>query len=269
MIQQDARNNEHYGSIDGVNGTVITETRTITNTLSSNGATVAIDLNGKTCACFDVRTAAGSLTFIFEGTNNGTDFFQLPAWQLSSESIVMGTVVTTTHAQQYMVSCTGFKRVQLRITAFTSGNIAVAARASVSDFAIYARPAPSNLNQSIAPAANTGGTITLPAAGAGLFHYITGFQLTAALNPATAQTGAAPVFVTTTNIPNTPAWAVPIVGNAAASTGGFGAAFGYLIDARWGNPLKSTVANTNTTFVIPALGAAVTLRANVQYYVGA
>lgn len=125
-----------------------------------------------------------------------------------------------------------------------------------------------NLNVSVAPAANTGGTITLPAAGAGLFHYITGFQCTVAMNPATTQAGAAPVFVTTTNIAGTPAWAVPICGNTAISTGGLGAAFISIADEAWSVPLKSSVANTATTFVIPAPGAACTVRANVQYYVG-
>jgi hypothetical protein len=41
------------------------------------------------------------------------------------------------------------------------------------------------------------------------------------------------------------------------------------LDRVFNNPLKSSVANTNTTIVCPVPGAAVLWRVNVYYYVGA
>lgn len=280
MQQVDARLNEYQGSLDGINNLSMTDPRTSVSTLSALNGEVFIDLNGKAVAVFDVRIAAvATLSFVFEGSLDGTNYYQLPALVVpgpsgtlsqTAESYVLTVSPSgNTLTAAYVVGCSGFRRVRLRISAFTSGSVSVAARSSVADQVIYARPIPSLLNVSQAPAANTGGTITLPAAGAGLFHYVTAFQATLAMNPATAQTGAAPVFITTTNLPGTPAWAVPIAGNAAASTGGLSAAGLTLANVTWASPLKSSVANTATTFVLPAPGAACTIRGNVQYYVGA
>ena len=184
------------------------------------------------------------------------------------EQIFATVTAATTIGACFVVGVSGFRRVRCRVSTYTSGNAVVTGRASTADYAILAIQQPTLLNVSLAPAVNTGGTITLAAAGAGLFHYITAVQCTVAMNPATAQTGAASVFVTTTNISGTPAWAIPIVGNAAASTGGIGAAFIRIISEVWPNPLKSSAANVATTFVFPAPGAACVLRANVQYFVG-
>lgn len=278
MLQVDARLNEWLGSLDAINNNSLTDPRTAVSTLNAVNGEVFMDLQGKAIAVFDVRAAAANLTFVFEGTMDGTNYYQLPGLVNSSaagptgvtpEAYVMSVAVTATITASFTVGTSGWRRVRCRVSSFTSGSITVSARASVSDQVIYARPLPALLNVSQAPAANTGATITLPAGGAGLFHYITNFQCTIAMNPATAQTGAAPVFVTTTNLPGTPAWAVPICGNAIASTGGLSAA-GYVVtDTSWANPLKSSVANTATTFVLPAPGAACTIRGNVQYYLGA
>lgn len=278
MLQVDARGNEWLGSLDTINNNALTDPRTAVSTLNSLNGEVFMDIHGKAVAVFDVRSAAASLTFVFEGTIDGTNYYQIPGLVNASsagptgvtpEAYVMSVVVTSTITASFTVGTSGWRRVRCRVSAFTSGSIAVSARGSGADQVIYARPLPSLLNVSQAPAANTGGTITLPAAGAGLFHYITNFQCTVAMNPATAQTGAAPVFVTTTNLPGTPAWAVPICGNTGPSTGGLAAAGLVITDTSWANPLKSSVANTNTTFVLPAPGAACTIRGNVQYYVGA
>lgn len=273
----DARGNEFQGQLDQIGGGTFTDARVASATLGALNAELVMDINGKAVATFDIRAAANSATYVFEGSIDGTNYFTLPARPLPGalitgaaigEAIVVAQVVGTTAAAAYAVSATGYRRVRCRVSAYTSGSAVVTGRATISDYAIIAQPQPSLLNQSVAPAANTGGTITLPAV-AGMFHYITNFQCSLAMNPATAQTGGAPVFVTTTNLPNTPAWPVPICGNAAASTGGLSAAGLVIADVTWANPLRSSVANTNTTFVIPAPGAACTVRANVQYYLGA
>ena len=119
-------------------------------------------------------------------------------------------------------------------------------------------PTPSTLTQSATAAANTALTVTLPAAGAGLFHYITGIEITR--NATAALAGTATVVITTTNLPGSRAWSV---GNAMA-------AGGTQVDVNINrtNPIKSSVANTASTIVMPAPGAAVLWRCNVDYYTG-
>lgn len=273
----DARGNEFQGQLDQIGGGTFTDARVAGATLGALNADLVMDLHGKAVAVFEIRAAANSATYVFEGSVDGSNYYPLPARPLPGslitgaaigEAILVSQVVGTTAAAAYAVSATGYRRVRCRVSAFTSGSAVVTGRATIADYAITAQPQPSLLNVSIAPAANTGGTITLPLV-AGMFHYITNFQCTLAMNPATAQTGAAPVFITTTNLPATPAWAVPVCGNGAASVGGLSAAGLVVAAESWANPLRSSVAGTNTTFVIPAPGAACTVRANVQYYLGA
>lgn len=106
------------------------------------------------------------------------------------------------------------------------------------------------------PAANTGGTLTLPAV-AGKFHYITSIRISRSATAVLA--GTATLAITTTNLPGSPAWRV---GNVMAA-GGTQRDVEYIFDDY---PLKSLVANTATTIVLPAPGAAVLWDALVTYY---
>ena len=106
-------------------------------------------------------------------------------------------------------------------------------------------------------AANAGVTLTIPAAGAGLFHYITSIiiQRTATA----ALVGSATLVITTTNLPGSMAYSV---GNAMAA----GGTQNDLNLCLTGNPLKSSVANTATTIVCPVPGAAVLWRITATYF---
>ena len=98
-------------------------------------------------------------------------------------------------------------------------------------------------------------TATLPAPGAGLFHYITALEVV--LYNTAARTGSAtPVLVTTTNLPGTPAFTFPSAGAVGS------------VERRqheFPSPLKSAVANTATTIVGPAT-TAVIWRINVTSF---
>jgi hypothetical protein len=104
--------------------------------------------------------------------------------------------------------------------------------------------------------ANTALTATLPAAGTGLFHHITRIEITRVATAALA--GNAALTATTTNLPGSLAWSF---GNAMTAGGQ-----SKDVDADFTAPLKSSVANTATTIVLPAAGAAVIWRVNVFYY---
>lgn len=267
MILYDARGNPiQTGFPDTITNTTITDARPATAVLGALNAEVLMDLNGAAVAYFDVRTAAGNLTYVFEGTVDGVNYVALPAFSYFqllaaaavAEQYVPSVVVATTHSGQYAVGVTGFRRVRLRVSAYTSGNITVASRATNADLIIYSRPLPSTLHVTATAAANTAATATLPAAGAGMFHYIT--HISIVRNATAALAGTATIIHTTTNLPGNPAWSV---GNAMA-------AGGTQIDVVYEptTPLKSSVANTNTTVVAAAGGAAVLGRVNVSYYVG-
>lgn len=103
--------------------------------------------------------------------------------------------------------------------------------------------------------ANATQTITLAAAGAGLFHYITAIRI--ARIATAAVVGGAVLSYTTTNISGV-AWDT---GNAIAA--------GQLIidhDHEYDHPLKVNAANTATTIICPAAGAAVITNVTVWYY---
>jgi hypothetical protein len=266
-VLYDARGNPINISFpDTVTNEVITDARPITALLGALNAEVIMDLNGAAVATFDVRTAAASLTYLWEATIDGVNYFAVPAFvnfQLLvaaaiAEQYVPSVVITTTHSGAYTVGVSGFRRVRLRVSAYISGNITVAARASSGDAVIYARLLPSILHVTVTAAANTAATITLPAPGAGLFHYITSLHLQR--NATAALVGTATLVATSTNLPGSPAWSY---GNAMV-------AGGTQLDLNYEptTPLKSLLANTATTIVMPAAGAAVLNRGNCSYYVG-
>lgn len=262
----DARGNPFQGQLDAIGGETVTDARVAGATLGALNAELLMDLNGKAVANFDIRTAAGALTLVAEATIDGTNYFGLPlfaqqqllAAAITQEQYVPSIVIATTQSGAYTVGVSGFRRVRIRVSAYTSGNVVVTGRASIADAIIYAREIPSTLHVTATAAANTAATATLPAAGAGMFHYITHIDITR--NATAALAGTATIIHTTTNLPGSPAWSV---GNAMAA-GGTEKDVVYEPTT----PLKSSVANTNTTVVCAAAGLAVLGRVNVTYYVG-
>lgn len=117
---------------------------------------------------------------------------------------------------------------------------------------------PSDLVVSVTAAASTALTATLPAAGAGLYHYITKIAVTKYCTIAITGT-AAPTVVTTTNIPGSLAYTM-------ATAMAIGTTIDRLDDYA-DAPLKVAAANTATTIVAPLVTNAL-WRINVQYFVG-
>lgn len=263
----DARGNEFQGAIDQIGGQSIVDARVQSFTLGALNAEVVIAINGKATVSFDARTAAGALTYVAEGTIDGTNYFALPMFaqfQLLvaaavAEEYVPSVVIATTHSGAYVVGCTGMKAVRIRVSAYTSGNVVITPRASVANYIVYGKYVPATKHVTVTAAAASGATITLPAAGAGLFHYIT--YLHCSRNATAALAGTATLVITSTNLPGSPAWSV---GNAMIAGG-----TQEDVNMQPTAPLKSLLANTATTIVMPAPGAAVLWRGNCSYYVGA
>jgi hypothetical protein len=254
-ILYDARGNEFVGQLDIIAGTTNTDARAQTAILSAVNAEVDWDTNGHATLALDLRTAAASMTVVFEASIDGTNFFGLPAFNTTTSAYVASVVVTTTLTTQYLIEVEGFKRMRVRVSAYTSGTLTVAGRATIADVIINTEEIPS-IALSATGAAAAAVTLTLPAPGAGLRHYITGLEITR--NSTAALAGTATLVITTTNLPGSLAWSV---GNAMA-------AGGTQIDVQreFVHPLQSAAQNTATTIVAPAPGAAVLWRLNAYYY---
>jgi hypothetical protein len=109
-------------------------------------------------------------------------------------------------------------------------------------------------------AVNTGVTVTLPAAGAGLFHYITSIQIVKLYSVVGVAAGAG-VIITSTNLPGNPAWTTEQLASPAGTAP-------VVLNYQPTTPLKSSVANTATTIVCPVQLQTI-WRVNVTYFTGA
>jgi hypothetical protein len=123
---------------------------------------------------------------------------------------------------------------------------AASALAAAADPALVVQQSPQDPQASVLAVTTTAATgvaatLTIPAAAAGLFHYITYLEIS--LYATAARTGGAtPILVTTTNLPGSPVWDFDTA-----------QAIGAMIRQQlaFAKPLKSSAAATATTIVAP------------------
>lgn len=248
----------------------IREQRTTTGTLAALNAEVVLAVNGDESAMIQVTAAGASTsTIVFEASiDGGTNYFPLLAlpYAATTGTIPVGSQVLITEAfsavipfRVYSVACGGLSNIRVRASAFTSGALAVTIR-SGPEYSIHPNMffRASTLCVTATGAASAAVTATLPAV-TGLRHYIDRISVirsaTAALTAA-----AAPVVVTTTNIPGTPAFTF------GSDVAGIGLDKEYVFDAG-STGLAATTIGTNTTVVCPVY-TGVIWRVNVIYRLG-
>ncbi len=250
----DLRGNEWLGALDQITNGVYTDARAATATLTTLNAEAVADLNGHCVAMFDIRgTWTGTISF--EATVDGTNYVAVTAINQATQAMV----ISTTASGIFIMGCTGFRRIRARISAAPTGAAIVAIRASMADYAITSIPYPSTIAVTNTGAAGAAVTLTVAAAGAGLFHYFTRI-IVQRFSTALLTAAATPVLVTTTNLPGTRVLSFPA---DAAAQGTI-----YTEEIRPVQPLKSSTANTATTIVCPAT-TNVIWRVTADYYVGA
>ena len=106
--------------------------------------------------------------------------------------------------------------------------------------------------------ANTTVTLTLAAVAAS-FHYITAIEIVNINATITAIAAAATLLAyTTTNLPGAPAWSAGTLLAAGTEK--------VVVRITFNQPIKSSVLNTATTFVAPAIGVGGQCRITVYYY---
>lgn len=230
-----------YNDATTLHGTNLERPRTdVQNTgnLSALNGEVVLVCNGETTFALDVR-GTFTATFVVEGTIDGTNYTSM-----GFSATVSGLWATTlTAAGSWIGGVAGYRQIRCRCSAYTSGTGIVTLRASIGENNIVELPTPTTLAVTGTAAVNTGVTITLASAGAGLFHYITGIEIIKFYS-VLGVAAAAPVVVTTTNLPGSLAFTT----DQQAALQGTQTRLWYDFAA---NPLKSSVAATNTTIVAP------------------
>jgi hypothetical protein len=253
-ILYDELGNAWLGALDQITGGTYTDARAPSANLALLNAEAIADLNGHCVAMFDIRGVFVG-TVVFEGTVDGTNYVSIPVINQATQAFI--TAPTTVGV--FIGSVTGFRRVRVRVSAYTSGTVVATIRASMADYAITAIPYPATTAATNTGLAGAAVTLTVAAGGVGLFHYFTRIQVQR-IATALMTAAATPVLVTTTNLPGTRVLSIPA--DAAAQ----GTIYTELISPS--QPLKSTAANTATTIVCPATPNAI-WRVTADYYLGA
>lgn len=225
-------------------------------------ASVVINING---------TGTANATYIIEGSPNGTQFFPLVCFPYTPASlggtlpqagqpIYTEAVNVATVNRMLCAAVGGMRKIRVRLTAYTSGNFAVAINSDdCPSINPYVRDQKATtLLVTATGAVSAAVTATLPAV-TGLRHYIDAIivnrSATAALTAA-----ATPVLVTTTNIQGAPVFTF------GADAGGIGVDKIQELDAG-GSGLAATAVGTATTVVCPVY-TGVIWRVLVAYRLG-
>lgn len=231
-------------------------------TITALNGTVVATVNGCSSIVISV-TGVWVATLNIEGQASDGVWTQIlgeiPLGSLTGSFTINGLVV---------VPCGGYFQVRIRAALFTSGTATITWNAgtgvnvvqpinlnpSALSATVYQIPA--TLGVTATGASGAAVTLTLPAA-AGLFHYITHIEIVAYTSLARVG-AAAPVLVTSTNMPGAPVWDF-------ATAAAIGSADKQPFE--FSRPVKSSVVNTATTIVCPAT-TSIIWRVTIFYYTG-
>jgi len=227
-----------------------------TGTLGSLNAEIIAATDGASSITLDLR-GTFNMTVEVSGTVDGTNWTLIPIRMINVASVSYVAAATGAVAGMWVGECAGFAQVRARVTAYTSGSATAYLLASIGCLTPQLQQIITPLIVTNTGAASAAVTLTLPAAGAGLRHYITYLSInrfaTALLTAA-----ATPVLVTTTNLPGT------LVFSRSAEAAAQGTLDVYREDFAY--PLASSAQNTVTTIVCPVT-TGVIWRVTAGYYV--
>jgi hypothetical protein len=197
-----------------------------------------------------------SLTVEVSGTIDGTNWTLIPVRPVNVAAKLYVAAVAGAVSGSWFGSCSGFRKVRARVTAYTSGGVTATLTANVGAVdnwldGVVATPITATAAVGVAL------TLTIPSPGAGLRNYLTYIAINRIAS--TALTAAAtPIVVTSANLPNAMAWSVSA---EAATVGQF-----FSVREDFAFPIMSTAQATVTTIVAP-LVTGVIWRLSAAYYV--
>jgi hypothetical protein len=212
----------------------------VTGLLGALNAEIIVPADSSGVVTLDLR-GTFNMTVELSGTVDGTNWNLIPVRPRNGGIYLIAVVGAVPGV--WIGDCTGYRSVRARVTAYTSGG----AQASIATFAM---PFSDVLQGQITPSLGTilgtvgaATTLSLAAPGVGLRHYLTYVAINR-FATALLTAGAAPVNVTTTNLPG--ALALSFAADAApqGSIDRWREDFAY--------PIAAVAQNTATTIVCPA-----------------
>lgn len=226
----------------------------ISGTIGALNAEVIANCDGCPSVSLDLRGTFVA-TIEVSGTIDGTNWTLIPLRPLNIASVIYLAAATTTGF--YQAECAGFKQVRARCTVYTSGSATTVLLAGT---AFLPDELKNNKTTSIITAVGASGaavTCTLPAPGAGLRQYVTYLSINR-FAAAVLTAAAAPVTVTTTNLPGTLAFSFAADAAALGTIDRWREDFAYAIAA--------SAQNTAVTVVCP-ITTGVIWRVTAGYFI--
>lgn len=217
------------------------ETLVGSGSLASNGAEFIMDVDGCNAFMLDMR-GTFNLTVEVSGAVDNTNYNSIPIKPLNGVSYVLSIAGTTQGV--WRGSCAGYRKLRVRVTAYTSGPAVAtvtASNAMMDDSIRENLVTPLLITNTGAAGAQV--ILTIPNPGVGLRNYITYLAINR-FAAALLVAAATPVLVTTTNLPGSLVFSVPAEAAAAGTMDRYREDFAY--------PLASTAQNSTTTIVCPA-----------------
>ncbi len=232
------------------------ETLFLSGTLGALNAEVISPCDGCASVSIDLR-GTFNMSVEISGAIDGVNYTPIPVRPLNIASLAYVALISGTQVGSWVGTCSGFRFVRARVTAYTSGSATtiLAANTSPLDNSLVGLATP--LIVTSVGASGAAVTLTLPAPGAGLRQYLTylGINRFAA---AALTAAAAPVTVTTTNLPGSLAFSFAADAALQGTIDRWREDFAY--------PIPSAVQNTATTIVCP-ITTGVIWRLTAGYYV--
>lgn len=222
--------------------------------LGALNAEIVINADGASTVSLDLR-GTFNMTVEVAGSVDGTNWTLLAVRSISGGSYL--AAVAGTAAGAWVATCAGFARIRARVTAYTSGAATATLLAAIGLLDDRLLGEVSSNAATVTAVVSTAATLTLPAPGAGLRHYITGLRIerhAAALLVA----GTTPVVVTTTNLPGALASSIPMEAAAQGSV--------YEKTMEPARAIMASAQNIATTIVAP-LTTNVIWRISATFYV--
>lgn len=227
-----------------------------TGTIGALNAEVVIPCDGAASVAVDLR-GTFSMTLEVAGTVDGTNYTLIPVRPVNQAAIAYVAAIAGTTAGTWVGECAPFRSIRIRCTAYTSGS---ATTVITADTAVLDDSLRGMVTATLGTATGASGaavTLTLAAPGAGLRQYLTYLSINR-FAAAVLTAAAAPVVVTTTNLPGSLAFSFPADAAALGTIDRWREDFAY--------PIAASAQNANVTIVCPVT-TGVIWRVTSGYYV--
>jgi hypothetical protein len=228
----------------------------VTGVLGALNAEIIVATDGAASVSIDLR-GTFSMTIELSGTVDGTNWTPIPVKPVNLASKSYVAAITGTAAGVWVGASAHYRLVRARVTAYTSGSSVAHLMASLAPLDQSFDGGITTTVGTVTAAISIAATLTLASPGAGLRHYITYLSIDRFAG-AVLTAAAAPVVVTTTNLPGTLAFSFPAEAAAQGTIDRWREDFAY--------PLAASAQATATTIVAP-LTTGVIWRITAGYYV--